>query len=104
MKIFTSWGWLVGDGEEKCKVWGAGSVCARAGAFGGGSMSDYHESVSENLEICGCGPSSMFTLPAMWRAGQLCKGSVLGCSLNLQVSVSTGSCLGSTRSGSTCEL
>lgn len=47
MRIFTSWGWLVGDGEEKCKVWGAGSVCARAGAFGGGSMSDYHESVSE---------------------------------------------------------
>lgn len=84
----------LGCWECVCKSWGIWR----------GSMSDYHESVSENLEICGCGPSSMFTLPAMWRAGQLCKGSVLGCSLNLQVSVSTGSCLGSTRSGSTCEL
>lgn len=36
----------------------------------------------KSLEICGCGPSSMLIPPAMWRAGQLCKGSVLGCSLN----------------------
>lgn len=25
----------MGDGEGKYKVWGAGSVCARAGALGG---------------------------------------------------------------------
>lgn len=80
MRIFTSWGWLVDDEEEKHEVWGAGSVCARAGTLGG--FLCLTSLLRKSLEICGCGPSSMLIPPAMWRAGQLCKGSVLGCSLN----------------------
>lgn len=104
MRVFTSWGWLVGDGKEKCKVWGAGSVCAGDGALGGFLCLTTTSLLVKSLEICGCGPSSTFTPPAVWRAGRLCKGSVLGCSLNQHGSVSTGSPSGSTRSGSTSEL
>lgn len=74
MRIFTSWGWLVGDGEGKYKLWGVGSVCARAGALGGFLSLTTTSLSRKSLEICGPGPSSMLIPPAMWGAGQLCQG------------------------------
>lgn len=63
----------MGDGEEKYKVWGAGSVRARAGELGGFLCLTATSLSMKGLEICGC---SMFIPPAMWGAGQLCQGSV----------------------------
>lgn len=74
------WGWLVGDGKGKYRF-GVLEVCARAGVLGEFLSLTTTSLLMKSLEIWGCGPSSMLIPLAMWRAGQLCKGSVLGCSL-----------------------
>lgn len=57
-------------------------MCVRAGALGEFLSLTTVSLLMKSLDICGCGPSSMLILLAMWRAGQLSKGRVLGCSLN----------------------